>query len=109
MKFGVITRIPDAEKGESGNMAFALPYFLTEQPGPTNDFLGRVESGAKVLGAAAIAVRMPVFSLGEVLILDADGREIAGDRRKPGKWDVDCETYDRLDEALARATALLDL
>lgn len=54
-----------------------------------------------------LALRTPVFHRGEVLIVDADGREVCGHGRKPSKWGVTTETFATIDEAVARARALL--
>jgi len=54
-----------------------------------------------------IDVRLPVFSLGEILILDNCGREVAGRGRKPSKWIVNCQEFDNLDDAIACAQKVL--
>lgn len=53
-------------------------------------------------------VRTPVFSLGEVLIVNRHGREIVGEGRKPAKWNVEYETFWTLRAALKRAKQVLD-
>jgi hypothetical protein len=60
-----------------------------------------------VMGAAAIALRAPVFTLGEIMILDEDGRELVGAGRKPNKWFVTTEDFDSLEAALERAREVL--
>ena len=54
-----------------------------------------------------VHVCLPVFSLGEILILDVTGREVAGRNRKPSKWFVTCEEFDNLDDAVDCAQKLL--
>jgi hypothetical protein len=54
-----------------------------------------------------IHVCLPVFSLGEILILDSCGREIAGRGRKPSKWSVTYKEFDNLDDAIECANKIL--
>jgi hypothetical protein len=53
-----------------------------------------------------IRVRLPVFSLGEILIVNDIGREFAGKGRKPSKWNVEYEEFDTIEQAIDRAKAL---
>lgn len=50
-----------------------------------------------------LGLRCPVFTVGEILILDASGREVGGRGRKPSKWDVEVEYFDDLGAAVRRA------
>lgn len=87
MIFGVITRTPDPEK-EDGNLASAIVYRLPPE----------------LRMAVMIHGRAPVFTIGEILVLDSEsGREISGAGRKPSKWDVDCEHFTEINAAIARA------
>jgi hypothetical protein len=45
---------------------------------------------------------MPVFKLGEILVLNEHGRAIP-DGRKPGKWFVEYEVFDNIEAAIKRA------
>jgi hypothetical protein len=45
---------------------------------------------------------VPVFTLGEILIIDNNDRTIP-DGRKPSKWDVGCEYFDDVESAIKRA------
>lgn len=97
MKFGVITRVPPLPaQGEStkdhGNLATVFCLGLS----PELAFHVMVNG------------RVPVFILGEVLLLDENGREMFGKGRKPSKWDVDCQEFDSIDQALACATGIRD-
>ena len=47
--------------------------------------------------------RQQVFTLGEVIICDEDGREIVGKGRKAYKWYVEVEEFLLLSEAVRRA------
>ena len=51
----------------------------------------------------SVECKVPVFQVGEVLILNDYGREIPYPGRKPSKWYVDYEMYDDLDAALERS------
>lgn len=98
--FGVITKVPDPATG--GNLA-ASPevYQETEGPSPSNDHYGRYEQ-MNIL--AILHLRFPVFTLGEILILDGPGgREVSGLGRKPSKWSVTCEEFDNIFPAMHRA------
>ena len=52
-------------------------------------------------------VHVPVFEEGEILILDEDGREVAGHLRKPDKWGIEYEVFDNLEDAIKRAIEML--
>lgn len=105
MRYTVITRVPDPTEG--GNLAVRPDVMVqTEPPGESNGWMGRHVTAFDALGMNAIALRVPVFTLGEVLIVGDDGRELVGERRQPGKWDVGAETFDTIEEAVARAQAV---
>lgn len=95
MTFTVITRVPDPEKGEDGNLALALPIYF--------ELNGKVQALSPL---TALPLRMPVFALGEILILDDYGREYGGLGRKPSKWAVETEEFADLPAAIARAQAV---
>ncbi len=90
MRFAVIVRVPPGP--DKGNLALVLPVF--------RDIGGVDEPALPVLG---LSLRAPVFSLGEVLILGEDGRELTGHGRKPSKWDVGVEIFDTVEAAVERA------
>lgn len=97
LRYGVVTRVPNVETGDAGNMAWSPVYQVAEQPSESNGYLGRV---APVFD---LSLRVPVFERGEILILDETGREPHGRGRAPGKWDVDVVSYDTLEAAMAHA------
>ena len=113
--FGVITKVPkNVEDGnkyddllvrdrkkEEDNMSIAnacgyraYRFYDDEE----NDGISRED---------IIDVTLPVFFLGEILILDNCGREIAGRGRKPSKWSVTCEEFNDMDEAIECAQKIL--
>ena len=105
MKFGVITKIPDRFDG--GNLASAIGqvFVQIEEPSESNGYLGTYQD---VGYPAALALRHQVFHLGEVLILDDDGRELPYPGRKPSKWSVECEEFDDVERAVARAREVMN-
>lgn len=97
MKFEVITRVPtdDEQLEHGGNLA--MPWGAIYQ---------RVDNFVRVQVDPAVVMlglQMPVFYLGEVLIVDEGGRELVGHQRKSSKWDVTVETFDTIEAAVARA------
>jgi hypothetical protein len=93
IKYGVVVRVA---KPESGNNLAAAMDLYSERDGKF-----QVEP---MLG---VALRRPVFCVGEILILAPDGREVAFPGRKPGKWDVDVETFDNVRDAILRAKTVI--
>lgn len=105
MKFGVITEVPPLK--DSGNLAVSLGEVCiqTEQPTEANDWKGEYED----LGfPAALAIQKRVFNVGEVLILNDNGREIPYPGRKPNKWSVTCEEFDTIEAAVERACEVME-
>ena len=51
----------------------------------------------------SLELRQQVFTLGEVIICDEDGRELVGKGRKAYKWHVEVEEFLLLSEAVRRA------
>lgn len=94
MKFGVITKINSV----GGNLAAALDiYHVREEPDAQNEYQGVYE---RMNIMYSLALRVPVFHVGEVLVLDDNGREIPYPGRKPSGWDVTYETFDVVDDAI---------
>ena len=100
IRFAVVTRVPSPEAGEGGNMATA---FGLCQPIPGSKLLEVRPAPAGL----QMQLRMPVFELGEVLILDPDGREPHGRGRRPSKWDVELEFFDNVSAAIRKARKIL--
>ena len=61
----------------------------------------------KNLATLVFHLRIPVFHVGEILILSPDGREPGYSGRKPSKWDVTVEEFSALDAAVARAREVM--
>ena len=87
-EFIVITKVPTPP--EDGNLATALGdlFYASGEPVPPMTQLG---------------LSIPVFTLGEIIVADTNGREIGGRGRKPAKWFVEHETFDFPLEAIKRS------
>ncbi len=110
MKLVVITEVP--ERKGIGNLASAIElYFEEERPSPRNNFEGKVvdlhEVDPNLAMIAALKLRAPVFHLGEVLLVDEDGREVGGLMRKPNKWDVTYEEFSLVGDAYRRVQEVM--
>jgi len=104
IQFGVITKVPDGD-GITGNLACPIGdiYIVTGKATEANDY----KEPVKQVGLECMAMRTPVFTLGEILVGGCDHRELAGRGRKPGKWDVECEWFDTVEEAVAKAEEVM--
>jgi hypothetical protein len=103
MKFQVVTKVPDPLESQ-GNLAAAFEIYVIDSPYPP----GKARLLTMYRGASSlVALRTPVFHVGEVLIVDEDGRELPYPGRKPSKWEVDVEEYDSVEAAVERAQAVL--
>lgn len=84
------------------DMAFNPEVYI--QTGTGDDGLSVNTSIGDVFGMNVLFnLRTPNFVLGEILILDGDGREVDGSGRKPDKWAVKVERFADLDAAVRRA------
>lgn len=101
MSFCVITEIPDANNGDSGNLAAALDLYRVEG-------FGMEETVKRIDPLLSLSLRVPVFSLGEIIPVDSTGREYGGYQRKPSKWFVGCEYFDTIEEAIARSKEAME-
>ena len=99
LRYGVITKVPVRLDEMRGNAAVAFPVYIDDLVG------GKLK---EVDPRTALLLRIPVFKLGEILVLDLDGREIAAQGRKPSKWDVTCEEYEDIEVAADRACQVRD-
>lgn len=98
MRFLVITAVPSPESG--GNMAVPMNIYRRIEKDPQ----GRCEPLPNNIQAALmLGCAQPVFTLGEVLIVGEDGRELAGRGRKPSKWYVEVEECFTVAAAVKRA------
>lgn len=102
-RIGVVVRVADPASG--GNLALSNDVYLDPQAlGARNAFDVPHQTLVKALGLppmTALYLRCPVFTVGELLVLDDNERDTMG--RKPSKWDVGVEWFDSLDDAVRRA------
>lgn len=102
MKYAVITKVPG--ENEYGNMASAQAWIDPQAFGDPFDAPCRPltdlfqDPNLKVM--MALYVRLPVFRLGELLVLNDDNRDQFG--RKPSKWFIEYETFTDVKRAVAR-------
>lgn len=103
IRYAVITRVP--EPGDRGNLATQLGQVFLDPQATGAGIDTPPQSLGKALGNPMLEVYVlgPVFRLGELLIVNGDGREMAGGGRKPNKWDVDAEYFDEPEPAVRRA------
>lgn len=120
MRFGVITEIgdgnfscseivvnPDSDKCIAGSNLVVDGKFDEDL---FADALRNENSKTTTIDLTKLQMlfcNVPVFRLGEILIMGSNDRTIP-DGRKPSKWDVSCEYYDDIDEAIARAIEVTD-
>lgn len=88
----VVTKTPDPNT-DSGNLAAAISY-----PANNSDMPPMQLQQLPLI--ALINLRVEVFTLGEILILDDSDRDIPT-TRKPSKWLISTEQVNSLDEAVA--------
>lgn len=94
--FAVITKVPDADKGEKGNLCITDLYVRKDD--------GTIVPAEDIIPTIWAGLVTPVFTVGEILVLDsAYGREVSGLGRKPSKWEVGVETFTEIEKAIDRA------
>ena len=107
MEIAVVTKVPDPNES-GGNLALGgLDLRWVTGKGDdhldeTTDFVSALTDmfgDAQRAAGFVFNLRAPVFSLGEVLILDERGREVGYPGRKPDKWLVEVVTVSSLEEA----------
>ena len=104
LEFAVVTALPD---DPTGNTAAAFGLMRRTDPGGSQAKYEEV-TGPDLI-TLALGFGIPVFTLGEILILDrTTGREVDGRGRNPSKWAVTVERFDALEDAVARSAAVLE-
>ena len=105
-KFTVVTNTSPEWGTPEGNLASALVDLYIPKDGIQGNEYVRAIDDPQFRGLAFHA-RIPVFHVGEILILDDEnGRELGYPGRKPSKWYIEVEDFDDLDEAVARSLAV---
>jgi hypothetical protein len=95
VKYIVITSVPNDPDDPPGVEGYGEGNLATTLMKPEPNFPAGL--GGMVVG------KHPVFTKGEIVIVNDSGREEIGHGRKPNKWSVGTEEFDNIDEAVARA------
>ncbi len=96
MKLLVITKVPNPDTDgplAQGNLAAPLAelWVLETRQGP----LTRLEKFMGLPAGFSTVLRKEVFAVGDLLLVDDDGREIVGRGRKPSKWGIEYKTFEK--------------
>jgi hypothetical protein len=117
IRFAVITEIPNDYEGNYATGEIVICPDASEHVAGANIVVNPPEFNESMFGDALVRkggdtidltkkqmvfCLVPVFSLGEILIINSNDRTIP-DGRKPGKWDVECEYFDTIEDAVKRA------
>lgn len=99
-RIAVITGIEKPEGNKADKLLFAHPEY--------GMFVG-IPDGSDERFSLEGDVTYDVFTVGEILLLDVNGRECGYPGRKPDKWDVSWEEFELGDweRAAQRAEAVL--
>lgn len=104
MQIAVVTRAPH----DAHNMAVALDVFqITKDGGVDESGKYQMDEVERLPWPVLLQLRTLVFQVGEILILDSNGRELGYPGRKPDKWGVDIEEVDTLEEAVQVARRVM--
>jgi hypothetical protein len=103
--FAVITKVPKVREGNE------YDQILVEGWDEANEeviyHLPKEDEKYSMVETKYVNAKLPVFHLGELLILDHTGREVTGVGRKPSKWSVEVKEFITLDEAVQMAQEVL--
>ena len=118
IRFAVITEIPNDYDGNyatseivicpDGSKCVAGSNIIVNPPKFDEDMFvkavsrNRDDNIVDLKQEQMLFCQIPVFELGEILIINSNDRTIP-DGRKPGKWNVECEYFDTVEDAVKRA------
>jgi len=116
MTFGVITKIEGRSdaccailvdpQGDSvvvgSNLVVDPDIDEDEYPGLFAEALTSQQTTIDLTKKQLLMGNAPVFRLGEILVMDGNGRTIP-DGRKPSKWFVTCEYFENIEDAKKRS------
>jgi len=108
-RFAVITDVGKISLCEDSS--WKLPNLADAQLIHVDDIrilqTGEVEFAEDIHTKEGDWVKYPMFTLGEIMIVDEEGIEAPGFFRKPWKYNVKCEVFDDLDDAIQCQMKLL--
>jgi len=117
IRFAVITKIPNDHEGNYATSELVIYPNASEHVAGANIIVNPPEFDESMFEDALVRkgsntidltkkqmvfCLIPVFRLGEILIINSYDRTIP-DGRKPSKWDVNCEYFDTIEDAVKRA------
>ena len=103
--FAVITKVPKVREGNEYDQILVEGYDKDNEE--VIYHYPKENKRYSMFDTKFVNAKLPVFHLGEILILDHTGREVAGMCRKPSKWSVEVEEFNDLQEAIKCVQKLL--
>ena len=103
--FAVITKVPKVREGNEYDQILVEGYDKDNEE--VIYHYPKENERYSMFETKFVNAKLPVFHLGEILILDEFGREVSGMCRKPSKWSVEVEEFNDLQEAIKCVQKLL--
>lgn len=108
-RYTVITNIDPIDEWEDDLTPNMADCNLYEVAGVTVAETRKVVYADRLCPVKSGEAKHPIFTLGEIMIVDANGIEAPGFWRKPWKFNVEYETFDTLPEAIRRQAEVVDI
>jgi hypothetical protein len=102
--FAVITKVPKVREGNEYDQILVEGYDKDNEE--VIYHLPKEGVEYRMVDTKFVNAKLPVFHLGEILILNESGREVGGMCRKPSKWSVEVEEFSHLDDAVQKSKNL---
>lgn len=117
IRFAVITKIPNDYEGNYATSEIVIRPDASKRVVGANIVVNPPEFDEGMFGDALVRkhddkidltkkqmvfCQVPAFNLGEILIINSNDRTIP-DGRKPGKWNVRCEYFNTIEDAVKRS------
>lgn len=100
----IVTEVPPA--GDRGNLASAVGSLWWDPQGDGGNWDDPPVPLHEKLGPGVVYIQTPLWTVGEILVLDEHGRDQFG--RKPSKWDVKIEAVPNADMLAAYVRLLTE-
>jgi hypothetical protein len=97
---GEILIEPNADKHIAGSKIIVTPEF--DEYLFADAILRRDDTTIDLTKKQMVFCNIPVFYLGEILVIGSNDRTIP-DGRKPSKWEVGCEYFNKIEDAVAKS------